>query len=92
MSVQIGPVAVSDKVFFIVLGSTLLLLVGGVWYVKYKAGKAVEAVNPFNNKNVISTGVNSALAPALGKNELTGKDNTIGSALYFGVDKIKAIF
>ena len=82
MTVAVGPVVMSDKVALIVAVGGVLLLIGWIWYVKYKAGQVAEAVNPFNNKNVISTGVNAVLAPALGENKYTGTPNTIGSALY----------
>lgn len=78
----IGPVAVSDRVSLIAAGTAVVLVVGTVVYVRWKAGKVLDAVNPMNNQNAISTGVNSALKPALGTNPLTNKPNTIGSWLY----------
>lgn len=92
MTVMVGPVAVSDKVALYVIGGAVVLLIGGIFYAKYKAGQLVDAVNPLNNQNVINVGVNNALAPVLGENKLTGKSNTIGSAAYFAVERIKGFF
>lgn len=89
MTVAVGPIVMSDKVALIVAVGGVLLLIGGIWYVKYKAGQVVDAVTPWNNQNVINTTTNAVLAPALGTNKLTGKTNTIGSATYFAVDNTK---
>lgn len=82
MSVNIGPVFMSDRVALIGAGVAVLLVFGALWYVKRQAGKAIEAVSPLNPNNAIKTTVDRALAPALGTNSLTGKPNTLGSAIY----------
>ncbi|WP_261840908.1 hypothetical protein [Aliamphritea ceti] len=80
--------AILNNKQFTVMG----VLIGvGVWYASRKVGsvaeKAIDAVNPLNNDNVISSGVDSVGA------EITGIENwNLGGAIYDGVNSVRGLY
>lgn len=47
----------SDKQALVVL----LVIAGGAWYLRKRGAAVIEAVNPFNNENIVINSVESAV-------------------------------
>lgn len=68
---------VSDRQMLMLLGLGVLVLYAGGKYVSWKAGQAVESINPLNDENIFAQASNDLTEKVTGK-----EGDDLGSAWY----------